>query len=112
MLTQVAPGKKVPDQEVFAAVVSIIPFEELDEAIKAINSIEFGLAAGNFTQNIENALAAARQILVGSVYLNDTSSSRTDSMPCGGVKASGFGREGPAYCIKEMTEERVIVFGN
>jgi succinate-semialdehyde dehydrogenase/glutarate-semialdehyde dehydrogenase len=112
LLSDVRPGMKVLEQEIFAPVVSIIPFDGLDQAIDAINEMEFGLAVGIFTQNIRDALTAARKIRVGSVYINDTSSSRTDSMPYGGVKASGFGREGPAYCIREMTEERVIVFGD
>ena len=70
--------------------------------------MKFGLAAGIFTQDLNRAFTAARSIKVGSLHINETSSSRVDSMPYGGVKESGFGREGPAYAVREMTDERVI----
>ena len=54
------------------------------------------------------ALAAARQLDVGTVHINETSGSRVDLMPYGGVKDSGFGREGPKYAIRERTEERLV----
>lgn len=110
VLTGVRPGLKVIDQEIFAPVVSLLPFDALDEAIDAINALPFGLAAGVFTRDLDGALAAARRIRAGAVHINETSSSRVDGMPYGGVKDSGFGREGPRFAIREMTEERVVTF--
>lgn len=99
---------KILCEEIFAPVVSIIPFESLDEAIAQINATEFGLACGVFTRDINTALSAARRIHVGVVHINESSSSRVDLIPFSGVKDSGLGREGPRYAMQEMTEERLI----
>jgi succinate-semialdehyde dehydrogenase/glutarate-semialdehyde dehydrogenase len=108
VLTNVRPDLRVVCEEIFAPVLTLIPFESLEEAITGVNHTSYGLAAGIFTQNIGRALAAARQLAVGVVHINDASSSRVDLMPFGGVKDSGVGREGPRYAMREMTEERVI----
>lgn len=110
VLTNVRPGMRVVDEEIFAPVVSVIPFEGIDDAIRAVNGTPFGLAAGVFTHHIDTAFRAARGIRAGAVHINETSSSRVDGMPYGGVKDSGFGREGPRFAIREMTEERVVTF--
>jgi acyl-CoA reductase-like NAD-dependent aldehyde dehydrogenase len=99
---------KILCEEIFAPVVSIIPFDSLDEAIAEINATEFGLACGIFTRDINTALTAARRIHVGVVHINESSSSRVDLIPFSGVKDSGLGREGPKYAMQEMTEERLI----
>jgi acyl-CoA reductase-like NAD-dependent aldehyde dehydrogenase len=99
---------KILCEEIFAPVVSIIPFDSLDDAIAEINSTEFGLACGIFTRDINTALTAARRIHVGVVHINESSSSRVDLIPFSGVKDSGLGREGPKYAMQEMTEERLI----
>jgi succinate-semialdehyde dehydrogenase/glutarate-semialdehyde dehydrogenase len=99
---------KILCEEIFAPVVSIIPFDTLDAAIDEINSTEFGLAAGIFTRDITTAMHAARRIHVGVVHINESSSSRVDLIPFSGVKDSGLGREGPKYAMQEMTEERLI----
>jgi acyl-CoA reductase-like NAD-dependent aldehyde dehydrogenase len=99
---------KILCEEIFAPVVSIIPFDSLDAAIAEINSTEFGLAAGIFTRDITTAMTAARRIHVGVVHINESSSSRVDLIPFSGVKDSGLGREGPKYAMQEMTEERLI----
>ena len=99
---------KILCEEIFAPVVSIIPFDSLDNAITEINSTEFGLACGIFTRDINTALMAARRIHVGVVHINESSSSRVDLIPFSGVKDSGLGREGPKYAMQEMTEERLI----
>ena len=108
VLSRTSPGMKVLDQEIFAPVVSLIPFDDLAEAIRDINSTPFGLASGVFTRDLNRALSAARSIKAGAVHINETSSSRADGMSYGGVKDSGFGREGPHYAIREMTDEKVI----
>jgi succinate-semialdehyde dehydrogenase/glutarate-semialdehyde dehydrogenase len=95
-------------QEVFGPVMCIVPFAELDEAIERVNSTPFGLATGVFTNRLGDALRAARRLDVGGVHINETSSSRVDLMPYGGSKDSGFGREGPHYAIREMSEERMV----
>ncbi len=100
VLSRVWPGLKVVDQEIFAPVVSLLPFDRLDEAVDAINATRFGLAAGVFTRDLNHALLAARAIKAGAVHINETSSSRVYGMPYGGVKDSGFGREGPRYAIR------------
>jgi succinate-semialdehyde dehydrogenase/glutarate-semialdehyde dehydrogenase len=99
---------KILCEEIFAPVVSIIPFDTLDDAIREINSTEFGLACGIFTRDVNTALTAARRIHVGVVHINESSSSRVDLIPFSGVKDSGLGREGPKYAMQEMTEERLI----
>ena len=86
----------------------IVPFAHLDEAIERVNSTPFGLATGVFTNRLGDALRAARRLDVGGVHINETSSSRVDLMPYGGSKDSGFGREGPHYAIREMSEERMV----
>jgi len=108
ILRDVRESMRVMCEEIFAPVLSIIPFASLDEALDAVNATPFGLAAGLFTRDLTRALTAARRIHVGIVHLNESSSSRVDLMPFAGVKQSGVGREGPKYAMQEMTEERLI----
>lgn len=110
ILIDVPTQARVLNEEIFAPVVVIIPFDGLDTVIADINSMQYGLASGIFTQSIDAAFKAARTLRVGSVHINETSSSRVDLMPYGGVKDSGFGHEGPKYAMREMTEERLITF--
>jgi len=108
ILTDVRPSMHVMCEEIFAPVLSIVPFADFDEAIREVNDTPFGLAAGLFTRDLTRALTAARRIHVGVVHLNEPSSSRVDLIPFAGVKDSGIGREGPKYAMQEMTEERLI----
>jgi acyl-CoA reductase-like NAD-dependent aldehyde dehydrogenase len=108
LLADVDPGSQVSCQEVFGPVMSLVPFDTLDEAIDRVNATPFGLATGIFTNRLDAALKAARRLHVGGVHINETSSSRVDLMPYGGSKDSGFGREGPHYAVREMSEERLI----
>jgi succinate-semialdehyde dehydrogenase/glutarate-semialdehyde dehydrogenase len=101
---------RVMCDEIFAPVMSIVPYESLDAAIRDINATPYGLAAGIFTSNVNTAMKAARELAVGTVHVNETSSSRVDVMPYGGLKDSGFGREGPKYAIREMTDERLVTW--
>lgn len=111
VLSGVTPAMDVMSREVFGPVVSVVPFRQLPEAIDQINDTPYGLAAGIFTADISNALDAADGLRMGSVHINETSSSRVDLMPYGGVKDSGMGTEGPRYAIEEMTEQRLITMG-
>lgn len=108
VLVDTRPDMRVTCEEIFAPVVSVIPFGRLDDAIALVNAVPFGLAAGIFTRDIDRAMFAARRLHVGIVHINEPSSSRVDLMPFGGVKDSGMGREGPRYAMREMTEERLI----
>lgn len=96
-------------QEAFAPVAVLIPYSTLGQAIEIANSTEYGLQAGLFTRSLDVALAAAKRLEVGGVIVNDASSYRVDSMPYGGVKQSGTGREGVRYAIEEMTDQRLVV---
>lgn len=110
LLTNISDTMRVGCNEIFGPVVCIVPFKTLDQAIARVNATPFGLATGLFTNRLGDALAAAQQLEVGGVHINETSSSRVDLMPYGGSKDSGFGREGPHYAIHEMTEERIVTF--
>jgi acyl-CoA reductase-like NAD-dependent aldehyde dehydrogenase len=100
---------KVSCDEVFGPVVTLTKVESLDEAIALANSTRFGLQAGIFTADIRSALRAARELEFGGVTVNEAPTFRADQMPYGGVKASGNTREGPAYAVRELTEERLVV---
>jgi succinate-semialdehyde dehydrogenase/glutarate-semialdehyde dehydrogenase len=108
VLIDVTPDMKVLCEEIFAPVMSVVPFDTLDEVIDRVNATEFGLAAGIFTRDVTTAFTAARRFHVGVVHINESSTSRVDLMPFTGVKDSGLGREGPKYAMHEMTEERLI----
>ncbi len=110
LLTHISNTMRVGCNEIFGPVVCIVPFKTLAEAIARVNATPFGLATGLFTNRLGDALAAAQQLEVGGVHINETSSSRVDLMPYGGSKDSGFGREGPHYAVHEMTEERIVTF--
>jgi succinate-semialdehyde dehydrogenase/glutarate-semialdehyde dehydrogenase len=108
ILIDVRPDMRVMAEEVFAPVLSIVPFASFDDAVRQVNATPFGLAAGVFTRDLMRAMEAARRLHVGVVHINDASSSRVDLMPFAGVKDSGVGTEGPRYAMREMTEERLV----
>ena len=95
--------------EAFAPIVVLHRFTGLDEAVEIANGTEYGLQAGVFTRNVDVAFDLARRLDVGGVMINDTSSYHADAMPYGGVKASGYGSEGPAYAVMDMTDPRIVV---
>lgn len=108
VMINVKPDMKIVCEETFAPIVSIIPYETLDEAIRYVNDSTLGLNAGIYTNNITDALLAADELEAGSVIINDIPTFRTDNMPYGGVKMSGYGREGIKYAVEEMTELKFI----
>ena len=108
LLADVSRDCEVSCQEVFGPVMSIEPFDTIDEAIARVNGTPYGLATGFFTNRLDFAMKAVRRLHVGGVHINETSSSRVDLMPYGGSKDSGFGREGPRYAIHEMSEMRMV----
>ncbi len=104
-----SPDAKVSCDEVFGPVVTVTRVGSLEEAIRLANSTRYGLQAGIFTTNLKSALEAARTLEFGGVMINEAPTFRADQMPYGGVKASGNTREGPAYAVRELTEERLVV---
>lgn len=108
VLTSVPAGARVLVEEVFGPVVSLEPFDNLDEAIAEINGLDFGLQAGVFSPDLTAALGVAERLRVGAVMINDTGDFRIDAMPFGGSKRSGVGREGVPYAVEAMTEPKIV----
>jgi len=108
ILADARPEMRVLCEEIFAPVLSVIPYRSFDDVIEQVNSTPFGLATGLFTRDVMRAMSAARRLHVGVVHINEPSASRVDLIPFAGVKESGLGREGPRYAMQEMTEERLI----
>jgi acyl-CoA reductase-like NAD-dependent aldehyde dehydrogenase len=110
VLADVTPEMKVSCQEVFGPLCTVSPYDSSEEAFALANGTEYGLQAGIFTANVKTALAAAAALDFGGVTVNEAPTFRADQMPYGGVKESGNTKEGPHYAVREMTEERLVVF--
>ncbi|UCD17889.1 MAG: aldehyde dehydrogenase family protein [Candidatus Zixiibacteriota bacterium] len=110
VLENVSRDASVHCEEVFGPTVNLYPVDDLEEAIKEANSLPYGLLAAVFTRDIEVAFKAAYELDCGGVMINDSTDYRLDSMPFGGVKYSGLGREGLKFSLQEMTEPKVICF--
>jgi len=95
-------------REAFGPVVAVQRYTRFDDAVERANATAFGLQAGLFTQRLDRVLEATRALDFAGVTVNEVPTFRADQMPYGGVKASGNTREGPAYAVREMTEERLI----
>jgi acyl-CoA reductase-like NAD-dependent aldehyde dehydrogenase len=109
VIANAAPDLKVSCHEVFGPVVTVNPYDSLDEAIELANGTPYGLQAGVFTNDLRTAMRLAAELEFGGVTVNEAPTFRADQMPYGGVKESGNTREGPAYAVREMTEERVVI---
>ena len=96
-------------EEAFGPIAVVHPYDTFDEAIEAANSTGFGLQAGIFTPSLDRAFQAARRLEFGGVTVNETPTFRADQMPYGGIKDSGNTKEGPAWTVEAMTEERLVV---
>lgn len=101
---------RIIQEEAFAPMVAVNKFRTVEEVIAKVNNTKYGLQTGIFTNNINNALRCADAIESGGVLINEIPTFRVDNMPYGGTKGSGIGREGPDFAIKEMTEEKLIIF--
>ncbi len=112
LISDVRPEMKICREEVFGPVVTISPYQTFEEAIATVNDSRFGLQAGVFTNDINRAFQAHRDIEVGGLIVNDVSAFRADQMPYGGSKDSGFGREGLRFAMEEMTEPRIMVLSH
>lgn len=109
ILTEVQREMKVNCLEVFGPLTCLQSYRDYGEALARVNDTDFGLQAGVFTQDIRRIYQAFETIEVGGLMINDYPTYRIDHMPYGGVKGSGFGREGLKYAIQEMTEPRLLV---
>jgi acyl-CoA reductase-like NAD-dependent aldehyde dehydrogenase len=99
---------KVWCEEIFGPVATIDRYTEFEEALRMANDSKFGLQAGVFTRDMGRGLRAAEALEFGGVLINEVPTFRADQMPYGGVKDSGNTREGPAYAVIELTEERFV----
>jgi acyl-CoA reductase-like NAD-dependent aldehyde dehydrogenase len=109
VLANAAEHLRVSCEEVFAPVITLTKFSEVDDAIAAADRSEFGLQGGIFTNDLRVVEKAFDRIGVGALVVNDVPTFRIDHMPYGGVKHSGLGREGLRYAIEEMTELKLLV---
>lgn len=110
VLTNVPRDCKIVHEEAFGPVVSLFPVADFQEAIERANAVNYGLQAGVFTQDIDKAHEAIDKLVVGGVMINDSSDYRIDSMPFGGRKGSGVGREGIKFAVEYMSEKKVVCF--
>ncbi|PYM94093.1 MAG: aldehyde dehydrogenase [Candidatus Rokuibacteriota bacterium] len=110
IVADVKPDMRISCDELFGPAVAVSPFTDIDEAIALANDTNYGLAAGIFTENLEWAWKFAREVQAGNLHVNWGPQWRADRMPYGGLKESGFGKEGPAYAIEEMTELKMVIF--
>ncbi len=109
VMSNVKSEMRVCAQEVFAPLMTVVPYDRFEDAVKEVDNSDFGLQCGIFTRDLKHIWHAYERIDAGGVIVNDVSSYRVDHMPYGGVKQSGFGREGVKYAIEEMTEPKLLV---
>ncbi len=112
VLVGVRPEMQVANHEVFAPLVSVTPYSDIHAAIRAVDDGDFGLQAGLFTNDLRIVQEAYDEIEVGGLMVNDVSTFRIDHMPYGGVKQSGFGREGVRYAIEELSEMKLLTMNH
>ncbi|WP_100010277.1 aldehyde dehydrogenase family protein [Lentibacillus sediminis] len=110
VLVNVSPEATIAKEEIFGPVVMLESVPDLKAAVKRANDVDYGLHAGIFTNNLNNAHYAIEHLNVGGVMVNDSSDYRIDAMPFGGTKQSGIGREGVKFAIELMTEKKVVNF--
>lgn len=108
VITNVTPDMKIVCEETFAPIVSIVPYDTLDDAISYVNDSELALNSGIYTNVLTDAMKAADLLEAGAVIINDIPTFRIDNMPYGGVKMSGYGKEGIKYAVQEMTDLKFI----
>lgn len=109
VLTGTKPDMKVCSLEIFGPVVTLEPFGNFSQAVDEVNNSNYGLQAGVFTNNLQEINMAYEELEVGGVMINHVPTFRVDHMPYGGVKDSGFGREGIKYSIREMMEPKLLI---
>lgn len=110
VLAGVDPSMRVVCDEVFGPVVSVMPYDDIEDVFRKVSESRFGLQCGIFTASLAVAMAGVKKLRTGGVIVNGSSTWRTDQLAYGGIKDSGIGREGPRYAIRDMTDERLVVF--
>jgi acyl-CoA reductase-like NAD-dependent aldehyde dehydrogenase len=110
VVADVKPEMRISCDELFGPAVAVTPFNNIDEAIALANDSIYGLSAGIFTESLEWAMRFVREAHSGNLHVNWGPQWRADLMPYGGVKESGFGKEGPRYAVEEMSELKMVVF--
>ena len=109
VLDSIKPTMKVCSEEIFGPVVTLQSVASIENAVEEVNNSRYGLQAGIFSSDVKSIMYAYKHLNVGGVIANDYPSFRVDNMPYGGVKDSGFGREGVRFAIQEMTEPKLLV---
>jgi acyl-CoA reductase-like NAD-dependent aldehyde dehydrogenase len=109
VLTGVPDGVRAWDEEVFGPVVCVRTVPDLETAFEQVNASRYGLHASVFTRSLASAFQAVERLEVGGVVVNEVPGFRSDTMPYGGVKDSGIGREGPRFAVEELTVTRMAV---
>jgi acyl-CoA reductase-like NAD-dependent aldehyde dehydrogenase len=109
VMTNVSSEATLYKEEAFSPVVLVEPYEHFEEALRIVNSSRYGLQTGVYTSDAERIQLAYNTLEVGGVIINDTTTFRVDTMPYGGVKDSGFGREGVEWAMREMSEVKVLI---
>ncbi|MEO5585831.1 MAG: aldehyde dehydrogenase family protein [Flavobacteriales bacterium] len=110
LLTKTKPSMKVDCAEVFGPIAIVEAVKDFAQGIARVNDSNYGLQAGVYTNNFEHVKQAHEELEVGGVIINGIPGFRIDSMPYGGIKDSGLGREGLKYAMEEMSEPRLIVY--
>ncbi len=110
VVSLVPPQTKLFREEAFAPVVVVNPYKEVEEAIEMVNSSEYGLQLGVFTENLKVAWEFIQKAEVGGVLINEGPTFRVDHQPYGGFKNSGIGREGPKFAVEDYTEVKTVIF--
>lgn len=108
LLAGVPRDAKVSCREIFGPVSIVAPYTDWADAMAQVNDSDFGLQAGIFTRDVNRIFQAFQGLEVGGVIANDFPTLRVDNYPYGGVKDSGFGREGVRYAMEEMSEPRML----
>ena len=109
VLADVDRGMRISCDELFGPAVGVTPAQSVEEAIEIANDTNYGLSAAIFTESLETAMRFAREVDSGNIHINWGCQWRADLMPYGGLKDSGFGKEGPKYAVEEMSEYKMVV---
>ncbi len=109
IVADVRSDMRISCDELFGPAVGLTRFDSVDEAIASANDTNYGLSAAVFTENLDNAMRFAKEVDSGNIHINWGTQWRADLMPYGGLKESGFGKEGPKYAVQEMTETKMVV---
>ncbi len=110
VLATLSETMRISCQEAFGPFIGLYAYNDIQDAIRAVDDSDFGLQAGIFTNDWRLVEDAFDNIEVGGLMVNDVPTFRIDHMPYGGAKSSGFGREGLRYAIEEMTEMKLLTF--